>query len=349
MTITLGINPLPKNWKSRDRDTNTKSVLFVFAIILRARKTMQGCYLLEGEIQSKPGTSLFPFALRPFQGKHANSYKFCFFKALLDNIFNLDSKNEIAFSLVGSTFAAIYWNSVSVHKIPVQLNGISSVEKIISLFETSKPHMAGVPFDSLRDQDRLDYTKEILKIFPKYVVGAFYGDTEGMLYGFSKKQKKLWLNQISRDFLAEQKYLLEQLNYYEWLKYVESLLDREGRNIPNLSTILEDITKRTDLKPFKNELKARGEKLVCFYCGKALGHSFHLDHVIPWSYIQNDDLWNFVFACSSCNSSKNNQIPEQRFLDKLIDRNHDLIIPGPDINSVVEKAKMNGVKDGWKP
>lgn len=37
--------------------------------------------------------------------------------------------------------------------------------------------------------------------------------------------------------------------------------------------------------------------------------------------MQNDVLWNFVLACSSCNSSKSNRIAHTEYLGELVARN----------------------------
>ena len=50
-----------------------------------------------------------------------------------------------------------------------------------------------------------------------------------------------------------------------------------------------------------------------------------IDHVIPWSYIYSDDLWNLVFVSKSQNSSKGNRIPSEEMIEKLERRNKKLL------------------------
>ncbi|MFD0824421.1 HNH endonuclease domain-containing protein [Neobacillus sp. M.A.Huq-85] len=50
----------------------------------------------------------------------------------------------------------------------------------------------------------------------------------------------------------------------------------------------------------------------------------HVDHFIPWSFIQNDNLWNLVIACQKCNLQKSDKIAEEKFLDHLLERNQKL-------------------------
>ncbi len=65
----------------------------------------------------------------------------------------------------------------------------------------------------------------------------------------------------------------------------------------------------------------------CFYCGELLGvdcadtSSIHVDHVIPRTFLQHDDIWNLVLAHDSCNLAKSSLLPELPYLDKLYERN----------------------------
>ena len=107
------------------------------------------------------------------------------------------------------------------------------------------------------------------------------------------------------------------------------------------------------LEEFRTILLACGEE-TCFYCMKKLRKN-HVDHFIPWSYVQNDVLWNFVLACPSCNSSKNNKLAHPRFLERLIERNEMVLHERMD-SYYVEKLKdmydfavQNGFPSGWEP
>ena len=44
---------------------------------------------------------------------------------------------------------------------------------------------------------------------------------------------------------------------------------------------------------------------ICVYCG---GYGDTVDHVVPWSYIQDQSVSNLVRACSSCNSMASNLV-----------------------------------------
>ncbi len=41
----------------------------------------------------------------------------------------------------------------------------------------------------------------------------------------------------------------------------------------------------------------------CFYCGKpVIKKTVEVDHFIPWSFMKDDQIWNFVLACPECNN-----------------------------------------------
>lgn len=315
---------------------------------------MAGFDIKEGELKDNSKVNLFSVVSHSlFAGSHTTTYKYCFFKSLLDNLFSCDDHYVLSLEAIGSTFASVYWNMINVYHIP-QMPKVANkaepyIQKLVNSLVAEHPYLNGIAFDAINDQDREKFLSLSYPKFAINVIGAFYGDTDGMIYGFSKAKKTLWLNEKSFSFLADNKNLLDQVNYYEWLKMCEAILDSNQKRIDNLSTVLECITKRADLSIFKDELNKLSATQSCFYCGKHLGKDAHLDHVIPWSFIKKDQLWNFVFACPSCNESKNDKMPAKEYLQRLVDRNQALGIQSPNVFDLARIANLNGVRGGWKP
>jgi CRISPR/Cas system Type II protein with McrA/HNH and RuvC-like nuclease domain len=50
-----------------------------------------------------------------------------------------------------------------------------------------------------------------------------------------------------------------------------------------------------------------------------------VDHVIPWSFIYSNDLWNLVITSKSFNSQKNNRTPDRQVIERLQKRNQKLL------------------------
>jgi 5-methylcytosine-specific restriction endonuclease McrA len=80
---------------------------------------------------------------------------------------------------------------------------------------------------------------------------------------------------------------------------------------------VEAVSKRESLNHYLQILSQYDEQ-VCFYCGHSLSsikRKTHIDHFIPWSYVQNDTLWNLVIACQKCNTRKSDKLTEEKYLN----------------------------------
>lgn len=49
---------------------------------------------------------------------------------------------------------------------------------------------------------------------------------------------------------------------------------------------------------------------------------FDLDHFVPRSYVSNDELWNLTPMAKKLNSSKNNKLPERRYIKDFVEYNY---------------------------
>ena len=65
---------------------------------------------------------------------------------------------------------------------------------------------------------------------------------------------------------------------------------------------------------------------VCFYCGeKIISTDMHIDHVLPRQVLNHDQEWNLVLAHSTCNLLKSDKVVGTHFIEKLIQRNENII------------------------
>lgn len=206
-----------------------------------------------GELNDNADANLFSVVAKALLSKQykTTTYKFCFFKSILNCTYYTNERCEIAISDLSKEFSSTYWDLINVNKIP------------------QKP-------ESLADN------------------------------GSS----------------------------------VEILVRKYTEQYPETNSIYLD--------SYKEALTALLDSPVCFYCGKTHeNRRLTLDHVIPWRFLKTDDLWNLVWCCSKCNSSKNDKLPPQEFVDKLIRRNNSLKIQQPDILRISNIALSNGV-DEWR-
>ena len=113
------------------------------------------------------------------------------------------------------------------------------------------------------------------------------------------------------------------LSYYAWAKFMEKI-NEDDVLVKVLDKLELSTPKRDDLSVYREVLYEEFEACNCFYCGKKLSLSnrgIHVDHFIPWSYVKDDKLWNFVLSCPKCNERKNNKIPSKKYLEIMLKRN----------------------------
>ena len=87
----------------------------------------------------------------------------------------------------------------------------------------------------------------------------------------------------------------------------------------------DQFPKRGNLKKFREFIDEENPQKECFLTGNKISGTPSIDHVIPWSYMYSDDLWNLVYVSPNENSSKSNQIPDKGLIDRLKIRNVKLL------------------------
>lgn len=64
----------------------------------------------------------------------------------------------------------------------------------------------------------------------------------------------------------------------------------------------------------------------CFYCTeKLVKGNIEVDHLLPRSVVQHDEIWNLVLSHVYCNKSKDDKVVGQHFIEKLFKRNENII------------------------
>ena len=126
--------------------------------------------------------------------------------------------------------------------------------------------------------------------------------------------------------MKEHSRLLFQLINYRWSQKLEDL-----NNTPRISQKVRGVDrdkepKRKSLKKFISSLDLENPNKICFITDKPIPEKeLSIDHIIPWSYMYSDDLWNLVYVNKSINSSMSNRVKQDDIKDKLIKRNKRLI------------------------
>lgn len=327
---------------------------------------MAGYNLKEGKYEERHASDdeLWSALSVVFSSKSVNdtSYKFGFLKAIIDNLYNVDENLCLTFDQLFSKFGEIYWNLVLKYglkqKKPTRDNRETALERVLHYAVETYQITEPIPYESLSPAMMIDISHRIKVKCKENVVGALFEDTKHLFYSFSKRGEWIQFNPEMYSFICKHKVLIEKLNYYEWAKFLEKV------NEESLSTRLlnkiDESSKRNNLSFYRRILYEEFEDKRCFYCGKPLkADQIHVDHFIPWSFIKDDNLWNLVLSCPSCNQKKSDKLPDIQYLNSIVDRNKGMLIEtykedmknyqAGKLIRIYDWAKLNGYTDIWKP
>ncbi|PYG86597.1 hypothetical protein LY28_02938 [Ruminiclostridium sufflavum DSM 19573] len=185
------------------------------------------------------------------RSKSDSSYKFIFFKAILDNLDELGDTYVLKFDRLFERFTEIGWNLVLKYGIRQKAEAKGKSETYLEqILHASCEPDSFAAFKNLGEHERKRICKMVKSKCKTYVVGALYGDTNQLMYSFSKKEEWIELNPQLVDFFCKNKAIIENLNYYKWARFYESINDKA------LATQLIDIINDDVIR--KNESVYRG-------------------------------------------------------------------------------------------
>lgn len=242
--------------------------------------------------------------------KKRNTYKFGLVKSLLDNVFNGKNTNvgvKYTFEELFSRFAENYWNLVIKYDLrQMRKDGksiYSKIETILMSAITENPTLALLEFETIDVNTKASIIRKVTSECKKCVVGALYEDFDGIIYSFDLKEDGITLNYCVYEFMLKYKAELEHLNYYSWARFLEQIND-DNVLVKVIDKLELSTPRRENLLVYREILRREFEEDTCFYCGKKLQNNMHVDHFIPWSFVKDDKIWNFVLSCPTCNVKK---------------------------------------------
>lgn len=283
-----------------------------------------------------------------------NTYKMSWAKAITEISLTLDYNNletdtvEITLYQIAERVISYYWDQTIFFNLvqgsnPVKLpRVVTLVRQFIDLYQEQKG--AYQPVKYLRSNVQSVLSKEyerlvvdVVKALKQDVSYRFLSlngkDVEGV-YEYTKGNDSLFIRRDNMLQLRENHMLVFEAINYRWAQILENF-NHSPRICKKVKIIDEQSVKRKPLKSFMKYLEFENPDHTCFICNQVIDGTPALDHVIPWSYLYSDDLWNLVYTHSSCNSSKSNVIPSESTIDKLEQRNVRLL----------ELLQSQGIKD----
>ena len=165
--------------------------------------------------------------------------------------------------------------------------------------------------------DRKNYSRFIayLNAFTKVNHEFFYDITDAEI-----RLNEEWVNFILQNYAV----------IMGWLRFNKALFIQD-RN-PGVPGVMYKVAPETEekRKSLKNArelwiatVDVTGRPLYEIYTGNELSiDEFDLDHFVPRSYVSNDELWNLTPMAKKLNSSKNNKLPERRYIKDFVEYNY---------------------------
>lgn len=163
-----------------------------------------------------------------------------------------------------------------------------------------------------------------------------------------KNDSRVYFNVNDIDMLKEYGVVLSKLLNYKWAQLLEKY-NHSPKIINKVNGISDTKIERGKLKKYEEILlkQFNDGKAIDFYTGDIINENeITVDHVIPWSFMYSNDIWNLVLTSRSNNSSKSNSIPSQEIIDKLKKRNEKLLtILDGKYRDEIELSIQNGYVD----
>lgn len=257
-----------------------------------------------------------------------NTYKMAWIRALVDYCVLNKRVGDILFNDLAPLVAKYYWNQTiffnleqgpNPHKRPL----IHQI--ILDEIRDYQNKYGNQPLDFTRIEKKvnIDYSK-ISQALEKDVCWRFprINNTTYKFYDLDRKNMRITLYQPN--LLRKYSDILYELINYRWTQKLEDL-NTSPRIAKKVKAASAEKIKRGSLNKFKKYLDLSNPEKRSFISASPIKDKTpSIDHVIPWSYLYSDDLWNLVYVEKSENSSKSNRIPNENMIKKLEARNQKL-------------------------
>lgn len=275
--------------------------------------------------------------------KNTNTYKPAFGRAIVENacVGRYDFSNDTVtmdFKDIAECMIQYYWNQSFFFnlkqqpgdKVPVLCQKVNDlIEEYKHIEKTNIPCWSDEGLDCIKKENPFLYSHVLsgcANELKKYVCECFL-NVNGKIVDVYRYDYDLCLLFFTPDQIKDIKaysHILIKLLNYKW-----SLLLEKYNYAPELLNKVNDIAnssiRRKSLKRYKDFLL---ENEFCdsvpldFYSDKPLfENDISVDHVIPWSFMYRDDIWNLVLTDKKTNSSKSASIVDENLIDKLQYRN----------------------------
>ena len=292
--------------------------------------------------------------------QNENTYKLAWGRSLLETVGEKEIKGDIIifFDELSPKIIRYYWNQIYFFNLKQGSNRtpeiVTAVNEMIKKFQ--EEHGSNIPVwyekaETHFMQQEEYYKKMITKVSRTLTQDVSWrfmrsGNNDLPLYVLDRKKRTVEFTREQAEQLKEYRYILTQLLNYRWAQLLEQF-----NTAPRIASKVKGLSnaklKRNSLTKFKNILlEFFDEKPIDFYTGKILEENdISVDHVIPWSLMYSDDIWNLVLTSKSNNSKKSNTIPTEQDIERLKERNRELLCKS-ESNTVI-KSIQDSIDNGY--
>jgi transcriptional regulator with XRE-family HTH domain len=284
------------------------------------------------------------------------SYKHLFFIAILDILRRrkFDTLSPISFREIIVEMLANAWYPHSYFKLSFGAQDKIATKLDTLVLEITEPILKFTDTDKklLRKTIQTQNIDDIISFISRYVpfrlIRPFFNaETKGLvdakvnqcliklskskfevrkpLYCFDSEHLKdctaIILNQDWVEYIAENYSIIRGWASWEWLQYMQ----QKNLNVPNIINKIFAPQQRSSLAQQTEYWKIilSHQDIECIYSsGRLEKEKISLDHYLPWSFVAHDQLWNLIPTISSVNSSKSNNLPDEKYLENFVKLQH---------------------------
>lgn len=269
----------------------------------------------------------FSFLVR--NGDMQNTYKAGWARAIVESCVLNPEKSRFHFEELAQKVFGYYWNQSIFFALEQSPNPSKRPEIhqiVVEEIERYQQRYGFKPewFSKIEHLINVPVTR-ISNVLNKDVCWRFLKVADGTYNIYELDRKNRTISVLHPELLRKHADTLFDLINYRWTQKLEDF-----NHVPRVSKKVQgtdrERIRRGSLSKFRKYLDLENPKRECFLTGKPLSDSdLSIDHVLPWSYLYSDDLWNLVYVDKSRNSSKSNRIPDEILIEKLEVRNRRLL------------------------
>ena len=283
---------------------------------------------------------------------NSNTYKLAWGRAILELCYH-DSYDEndhdvtITFADISQKMLKYYWNQTYYFNLkqgPLNQEPevMRTVKEVIRRYQELTTSLNPVWFNKAEELLKKEEAffqkiiKQMVRILKQDVSWRFLKShgKDTNIYRVNKEAAVIIMSKSDVIVLKSYAPLLIQLMNYKWVQLLEKY-NRSPKIAHKVKGSLEEQIRRNNLQKYKNILikQFNNQPIIDFYTGKVLDdHDISVDHVIPWSFMYSDDLWNLVITSKSTNSRKSNLLIREEYIEKLINEKEELLRILPEKN-----------------